>query len=273
MNDDELNKMREENQKALIESKKQKLKDDFGMLAEHSSSGLPPEVENEWLSYILDFEQQFENAGYISVRERIGNPLIKPLAELNTQELETAIDELFELLAVNMIAIEFLGNWTDEEVYRHLTEELLDEEIQDINIEGMYTNFHPASADYELQMWVENLLINLLGDKPPDENEPYHDEAYTNEHGESFTFCELWHEAQKAWAGLRSYELECSMIEFSIWGEITSRRGKISINISWEQDTEQKRITTSFELSEWYECDCWVVERTSLLDDLKQFNS
>ena len=272
MNNDELNKMREENQRVLIEAKRQKLKDDFGMLSEHSACKLPSEVENEWLSYLLDFEQQFENAEYISIRQKISDPTIRPLGELTGQELETAVDELLTLLAKNMIAVDFLGNWTDEEVYRYLVDELLDEEIQDIDIEGMFTNFHPASADYELQMWVEDLLIDLLGDKAPDEYEPYHNEAYANDSGEPFTFYELWQEAQKAWSGLRFYQFECSMIDFSIWGETTSRRGKIDLNILWTEDSNKKMITTSFELSEWYECDCWVVEKTSLYDDLKHFN-
>ncbi len=122
-------------------------------------------------------------------------------------------------------------------------------------------------------MWVEDLLINLLGDDAPQENEPYHDEAYINDSGESFAFFDLWKEAQKAWAGLRFYQFECSMIDFNIRGETTSRCGKINLTISWEQDGEKKNMTTSFELSEWYECDCWVVKKTSLYDDLKQLNS
>ena len=86
---------------------------------------LPPEVPNEWLDYLLDFEHQFENAPRITVRERIGNPTIQPIDEVPLYTLEEMVNNLLDLLAEHGIAVDFMGEWEDLAAYRFLTDELL----------------------------------------------------------------------------------------------------------------------------------------------------
>jgi hypothetical protein len=69
-------------QHILNEKKKEDLREQYGMILEGHSEQMSPQVEGEWLDYITEFERQFENAKQIPLRERIGNPDVKPLAQI-----------------------------------------------------------------------------------------------------------------------------------------------------------------------------------------------
>jgi hypothetical protein len=114
MNDQELDEIRRRMQESLIEAKREDLCEQYGMQLDNlDSSLLSPEAKNEWLDYVLEFERQFENAKTITVRERIGNPTIRPVEEIPQSELEATVNELLELLYENAIAAGFLGEWDD----------------------------------------------------------------------------------------------------------------------------------------------------------------
>lgn len=64
-NQESLDEMRWRIQKSLAESKRQQLRDEFGMQMDYTSPTISPEAENEWLNYILEFERQFANAHWM----------------------------------------------------------------------------------------------------------------------------------------------------------------------------------------------------------------
>ncbi len=68
-----------------------------------TSAPIAPEAQNDFLGYILEFERQFENAQRISVRDRIGNPTIKPVEEIPLDALEEAVDGMLFRLPCWMI--------------------------------------------------------------------------------------------------------------------------------------------------------------------------
>lgn len=96
--DDSLDKMRKEIQESLIESKREQLQDEYGMVMDHVSSDLSPQAHNEWLDYVLEWERQFAEAKRITVRERIGDPPITPVEEIPADALGEALDRLLEML-------------------------------------------------------------------------------------------------------------------------------------------------------------------------------
>ena len=154
-------------QRILNEKKKDELRENYGMQMENAD-GLSPQAEGEWLDYIAEFERQFENARRITIRERIGNPVVKSLTEIPESELETELDNLLELLAENNIAIDFLHEIEDREAYLFLTEELLDETTDDIYIPGMishfiYEEFHPNDED-DITQAVDEFFYALFKD-------------------------------------------------------------------------------------------------------------
>lgn len=154
-------------QRILNEKKKDELRENYGMQMENAD-GLSPQAEGEWLDYIAEFERQFENARRITIRERIGNPVVKSLTEIPESELETELDNLLELLAENNIAIDFLHEIEDREAYLFLAEELLDETTDDIHIPGMishfiYEEFHPNDED-DITQAVDEFFYALFKD-------------------------------------------------------------------------------------------------------------
>ena len=65
-------------QRILNDKKKEDLRKQYGMSFEDHNEEMPPQAESEWLDNLAEFERQFENAKTITVRERIGNPQVKP---------------------------------------------------------------------------------------------------------------------------------------------------------------------------------------------------
>ncbi|MBK9050027.1 MAG: hypothetical protein IPL78_03620 [Chloroflexi bacterium] len=153
-------------QRILNEKKKRELEEQYGMIFSDEEMELPPEVEGEWLDYVAEFERQFEDAEQITIREFIGNPVIKPLADIAEDDLEAELEQLFELLIENGIHLDFLTDVDETEMYRFIAEEFLDEEMDNIRIEGMmhgfiYEDFHP-SDEYDSKFWAEHFLQGLF---------------------------------------------------------------------------------------------------------------
>jgi hypothetical protein len=132
--------------------------DDF---KNHSEEG-PPEPYNTWDEYFEDFDRQLEEAPSITVRKRIGNPKIRPADEIPDSEIEEQLDKLIELLYDNNIVIDFIHEIPDREAYLFITEELLDETMDDIRIPDMYSHFiyeefHPNDED-DVELWTGEFL-------------------------------------------------------------------------------------------------------------------
>jgi hypothetical protein len=94
------------------------LRDELEM--DYVNPALPPEAENEWFDYILEFERQFENAQTITVREFIGNPAIQSVEEIPVDGIEEALESLLELLYEHNIVIDFSGDWDNWDAYATL---------------------------------------------------------------------------------------------------------------------------------------------------------
>lgn len=153
-------------QRILNEKKRDDLIQQYGMSFEQHSEDMSPQLEGEWLDYITEFERQFENARQISVRERIGNPKIRLLVEIPDSELEAELERIFELLDQHNIAIDFLHEQDDREIYRFITEELLAEMTDDMQIPGMvshfiYEEFHPNDED-DITQSIDEFLYGLF---------------------------------------------------------------------------------------------------------------
>lgn len=60
------------------------------------------------------------------------------------------------------VVVDFLGDWDARSAYRHLTEELLDEEIDDIRIEGTYCHLEAVTPEYEVEAWLEDFVLAVF---------------------------------------------------------------------------------------------------------------
>ena len=128
-------------QRALNEAKKRELEEKYGAHFGEGESKLPPDLEAEWLSHIEEFERQYQKASRVKVRESIGDLDVKPLAQIPPEQLESEVNKLLDALEPHSIAVHFDREITVEETYRFLSEDLMNEEIDEIRIEGMTHNF------------------------------------------------------------------------------------------------------------------------------------
>jgi hypothetical protein len=265
MNDQELDEIRRRMQDSLIEANRDQLREQYGMQFDNlDSSKLSSEAKNEWLEDVLEFERQFENAKTITVRERIGNPTIRPVEEIPQSELEETVNELLELLYENTIAVGFAGEWDDLAAYRYLTEELLDSEIDDIQIEGMFTCFTPTTPEYDVEMWVENFVWELFWQEreyflPGLDKQPLFDMA-----GEPISYARFVEKIETVWSHL---PVTKGVDVNPIVTQVVEDEGTVTAEITWRVDDEQKQVESVFRLQP-SPYGGWDVVQTSLLDNL-----
>jgi hypothetical protein len=140
----------EENLRIENELMKIKLKAQYGDAFQmDSSEALPPDVENQFLKNILAFEESYNKGDFVTVYDRIGKPDYKSAAEMEAAELKDSVQQLLELLNQHQINLDFTdGPYEDATVYRFITEELFNQEVEKDPVDGMimgyiYEEFHP----------------------------------------------------------------------------------------------------------------------------------
>ena len=258
-----IDKIRQQIQAALNDSKRDILREQFGMLHEHRSPDLSPEVESEWLDYILEFERQFENASRITVRARIGDPAPLPIDALSSDELVAAVDALIDLLAAHYIAVDFLGDVDYETVYRYLTEELLNEEIDDIRLPDTWINFIYATDEYNVETWVEQFVDAIFRhDLEYAQDCVDDDQLWADTLGKLLTVAEL----EALWERMPVVEdVTCRALETQITGD----NGQVFSRITWSADGVTQVIEASFQVHRSrYLDEAWSIEQTSLIYEL-----
>ena len=165
--DDESASREDKIQRILNEKKRQELAKRYGAAFGDDEAALPVDVESEWLDYVEEFERQFEDAGRVTVREYLGYPIVVSLPSILPENLELELEHLIEFMYLHGVAVHFLSNVAHDEAYRFIVEELFDEEIDDVRIPGMTTNFiyeefHP-NDEYDAKIWAQDFLFSLLG--------------------------------------------------------------------------------------------------------------
>jgi hypothetical protein len=140
---------------------------------EAGEQDLPPEVENEFLNNIIEFEKQWENPTYIKVFEKIGKPAhFLPAAQVPDEDIGKAWEELSEHLNHYGITLDACSpNVSARDLYRFTTEELFEVEMEDISIPGMihgfiYDEFHPDPYYENVRIAVQHCMFPILHKDP-----------------------------------------------------------------------------------------------------------
>lgn len=250
-------------QAALNESKRDVLRDQYGMIDEYHSPDMPPEMEGQWLDYITEFERQFENAPRITVRARIGDPPLPPIDTLNEDELVEAVDALIDLLAAHYIAIDFLGDVEYETVYRYLTEELLDYEMDDIRIPDTWVRFIYATDVYNATESVKE-FVEAIFRRHVEHVLHYTDDGrfWADSSGEPTTIADL----EALWAQMPAVtKVSFEPLDTQIIGDEGQLRGRVT----WAAEGETHSIEVSFGVyRSRYLDEAWGIGQTSLIDEL-----
>lgn len=148
-----------ENIKIENEFLKLKLKAEYGdAFFMQSYAELPPEIENQFLKNMIAFEENYQKGDRTTVYERIGRPSFKRVKELKAPALNIALKSVTDQMAKHGIYLDICdGPYPDEVIYKFITEELFDHEIEKDRVFGIgggthfiYEEFYPNNrADIE----------------------------------------------------------------------------------------------------------------------------
>lgn len=160
---------------------KMKLELEHGMLGGNSSS-LSPDVENQWLKSVYAFEQQFKNVKRVKVYDRIGRPVFKKWDTLTAQQTSEELARLRVIMENTGVELDCICSYDDAIIYKFLTEELFEKEMDDMQLPGMvyhfiYEEFYP-NHDHDLRRDCHDLVKAICGDTWI---EQFHAMAFTEE--------------------------------------------------------------------------------------------
>lgn len=169
---DNQNRNEDENQEELRqenELKKLKLRAEFGaqFMGDHEEqSDIPAEVESQFLDYVQKFEEAAAKKEVKKVKEVLGNPSFKKPEQLSDTQLKQELDKILEFMSLHNLQLDVIYDVEDREIYRFITEELMGEEIDIIDVPGMntcfiYEEFHPNHEE-DLKRESEEFLKMLL---------------------------------------------------------------------------------------------------------------
>ena len=134
------------------------------------SADMPLEIENQFLKSMMAFEDEYANAEYVTVFERLGSPEYKPLKELDEVELNNSIKRMMKLLHNNDIKLDILdGPYDAKIIYQFITDELFTLKVESKPLAGMtsnfiYEEFHP-NHKADIIKRTHSFLLNWFGRK------------------------------------------------------------------------------------------------------------
>lgn len=162
----------EENTKLENEFLQMKIMAESGGIFGEFDNDLPPEVMNQWLKNIVEFEKNYADGKEVKLRESLGNPVYKDESGLDDTKFNAAYQKLNQLLEEHHIQVNFLRERDDRFRYNFITKELFDHETSFAPVPGMTTNyiyeeFHP---DHEMEItnrtneFFDSFFKRRLGD-------------------------------------------------------------------------------------------------------------
>lgn len=139
LNDEEREKLRLENE---IRKIKMELEKGARFSSDPDMPSLPPEIENEFLNYIEEFESLNEQTARTTIFELIGKPDFKKPEELSDEAIDVELDRLFDLLHAEHLEVTSVHDVDNREMYRFLIEDFFPYEVFEMKkIKGMVTHF------------------------------------------------------------------------------------------------------------------------------------
>ena len=199
------------------------------------NADLPPEIEGQFLDYVMNFENASKNAKQITVFEKLGKPEFKPADTLSDEEIGIEFERITDLMRQNGLALSVLANYEDENrlIYSFITEELFLHEINDLDMPGMVTNFiyeeFHQNHKYDLEQATGEFLRMFLNTKS-DFYDEFHSKDATN-HEELNNFRSLFKKFKIKFLEFRAiiFDEKDAKVEFEIdfWAKIKGSGSKI----------------------------------------------
>jgi hypothetical protein len=218
------------------EFKKMKMNLEHGAIFPNDlSKQLPPEIEGQFLDSIMSFEKAFRNAKKISVYDKIGRPDFVPENVLNDHEVKESLEKIEFILRQNGLNLDVLADYQDEErlIYKFITEELFNVEVDDVRVPGFNTNFiyeeFHQNHKYDLERDTLDFLTMFLN-KKSDFYDEFHSKDAAN-HIELNNFRSLFKKLKLKLFEINEivFDEQNAKTTFSIdfWGKVSGIENKI----------------------------------------------
>lgn len=137
--------------------KKKELEEKYGAQL-HENSDIPPDIEGKWLNNIEVFEEQFLNAKTTSVYNYLDNLSYIKLSDLDPKEISAELEHNLTVRQNSGVSLGTLCEVEEEVLYRFITEELFNEEMDDTKVLGMMSCF-TYEKNYPNAKWdIENAI-------------------------------------------------------------------------------------------------------------------
>ena len=152
----------EEVQKFENELKKLKLSAENGAQFFEGETSIPTDLEAEWLNHISSFEKAFENPTLKTIREILNNPIFPPVESLSEEQLTAELEKAYKLFEKHQIYLGTIYDVSTIDLYRFISTEFVNENIQVNDIPGMithftYEDFYPNDIE-SLKQYTEEII-------------------------------------------------------------------------------------------------------------------
>jgi len=152
-------KHKKDDDKKSIKRKK-KMSDDMNLIEDDfldseeaaDDSLVIEEVEDntDFMSQVKEFEQQHKNSKLINVFQLIGKPPILKSRKVNGTQLKSEYEKLILLLDKHNIIVHFQNDYSLDEKYRFITEEIFKQDVEkNRHSSFIYEDFHPEMIEDE----------------------------------------------------------------------------------------------------------------------------
>jgi len=135
-----------------------------GIFGGISESGIPPEIENQFLKNVIEFERNYANAKPQKIVDLLGKPTFEDERELDEKNFKDEFTRLNTLLDEHNIQVNFLAPQTDRVKYNFITGELFEHETDFIPVKGMTTNFIYEEFHPDHKNDITEITDNFIND-------------------------------------------------------------------------------------------------------------
>lgn len=232
--------------------------------------GLPPEIENQFLKNVMEFEKTNSNVKSRTISEILGKPVFDDEETLNDEKFQTEFLRLSALLEDCGIQVEFSRTRNDRFKYNFITRELFKHETTFTPIKGMITGFlyEEFHSDHEWEITeLTNRFLNDFFERELDADTYYINEQIVNPDGSLVPRENIIKRFLSMYEAIPEFENTSFIIEnqdFELQENdgIQTGMGFSEGTIQYEiifRDGERKKIDGPFKIYFSMEWDCWTI--------------
>ena len=135
-----------------------------GIFGGDDGTGLPPEIENQWLKNVMEFEKAYVNVKPQKIAELLGNPSFESEENLDDKKFKSEFLRLQKLLKNHNINVDFIASQNDRVKYNFITGELFEHETDFVPVKGIVTNFIYEEFHPDHKQEITDVTHDFLND-------------------------------------------------------------------------------------------------------------